>query len=253
MFKLTLVATLLSAIVPAVLGHGYVETITLDGKTYSGFLPWEDPYKNPVPDRIVRKIPDNGPVEDLSLIDIQCNGHQSNGFSTAPAKLIAKVTAGSEVSLKWTSDWPDSHKGPLVTYMARAPSDITKWSPGNSAVWFKVHETGKTSDGKWAATDILQANGSIYKFKIPKNLKPGQYLIRHEIIALHGAFNYPGVQVYPVCIQVEVTGSGNALPTSFVSFPGAYNQNTPGIVFDVYTDPSLSYPIPGPTVWTGGN
>ena len=44
-----------------------------------------------------------------------------------------------------------------------------------------------------------------------------------------------GAQFYPSCIQIEVTGSGSAFPTSFVSFPGAYTPDTPGIVFDIYT------------------
>ena len=72
----------------------------------------------------------------------------------------------------------------MITYMARAPSDITKWSPGTDAVWFKVAEAGKTSDGKWAATDILTADNSIYTFTIPATLKPGQYIIRHEMYVL---------------------------------------------------------------------
>jgi hypothetical protein len=48
-------------------------------------------------------------------------------------------------------------------------------------VWFKVAETGKTADGKWAATDLLTASNSIYTFTVPTNLKPGQYIIRHEM------------------------------------------------------------------------
>ncbi|KAF9252452.1 glycoside hydrolase [Marasmius fiardii PR-910] len=156
------------------------------------------------------------------------------------------------MALNWTL-WPDSHKGPIITYLARAPSDITKWSPGTSAVWFKVAESGKGSDGKWAAADKLVADNGIYTFMIPRNLKAGQYIVRHEIIALHSAGTYPGVQIYPSCIQIEVTGGGSALPTSFVSFPGAYTPSTPGIVFDIYSNPSATYPIPGPAVWTGGN
>ncbi|KAF8990714.1 glycoside hydrolase family 61 protein F [Cyathus striatus] len=250
MFKLTiaLAASLLSLIAPAQ-GHGYVQEITLASTDYSGYLPYSDPYYNPVPDRIVRKIPGNGPVQDLTLIDIQCNGYTDGGFTTAPAPIYGTVAAGSQVKLNWTT-WPDSHVGPMITYMALAPSDITKWSPGTSAVWFKVAESGKTSDGKWAATDLLTASNSIYTFTIPAKLKPGQYIIRHEIIALHAAYTYPGAQFYPGCIQVQVTGSGTAFPTSFVSFPGAYTASTPGIVYDVYTNTS-SYPIPGPAVWTG--
>ncbi|KAF8909184.1 hypothetical protein CPB85DRAFT_754777 [Mucidula mucida] len=47
-------------------------------------------------------------------------------------------------------------------------------------------------------------------------------------------FDYPGVQIYPSCIQVEVTGSGTAFPISFVSFPGAYTPDTPES-FSIYT------------------
>lgn len=50
-----------------------------------------------------------------------------------------------------------------------------------SAVWFKVAESGKTADGKWAATDLLTASGSVYTFTIPPKLKAGQYIIRHEM------------------------------------------------------------------------
>ena len=66
--------------------------------------------------------------------------------------------------------------------MAKAPSNVSSWD-GDGAVWFKVDESGKTADGKWAATDILTENNSIYTFTIPKNLRPGQYIIRHEMYA----------------------------------------------------------------------
>ncbi|KAJ2911966.1 hypothetical protein MD484_g8449, partial [Candolleomyces efflorescens] len=235
-----------------VAGHGYVQEITLGSTKHTGYLPYSDPYYNPPLQRIVRKIPGNGPVEDLSLIDVQCNGWSAGGVvGSAPAPLVATVAAGATVKFNWT-EWPDSHRGPVITYMARAPSDVTKWNPGNSAVWFKIDQSGKDASGKWAAADTLVVNKGIYTTRIPPNLRPGQYIIRHEILALHAAWSYPGVQVYPSCIQVEVTGSGNALPTSFVSFPGAYTAQTPGIVYDVYTNTG-AYPIPGPAVWTGGN
>ncbi|KAF9468467.1 glycoside hydrolase family 61 protein [Collybia nuda] len=247
------VAVTLLSVASSVKAHGYVQEVTLGSAKYTGYLPYQDPYYNPVPQRIIRKIPGNGPVEDLSLMDVQCNGWSAGGssYDSAPAPIYGTVAAGSQVKLNWTT-WPDSHKGPMITYMARAPSDITKWNPGKSAVWFKVHESGKNSAGKWAATDLLYASNHIYTFTIPPKLKAGQYIIRHEIIALHSAYSYPGAQVYPSCIQVQVTGSGTALPTSFVSFPGAYTGSTPGITYDVYTNTG-TYPIPGPAVWTGGN
>ncbi|KAF8064361.1 glycoside hydrolase family 61 protein [Lyophyllum atratum] len=269
MFKLALAASLLSALVSSVHGHGYVQEIASGSTKWTGYLPYSDPYYNPVPQRVVRTIPGNGPITDLSLIDVQCNEWSEGGVvGSAPAPIYATVAAGSKLALNWTT-WPSSHVGPMITYMARAPSDITKWNPGTSAVWFKVAESG-LSNGKWAATDLLTVSNSIYTFTIPPKLKAGQYIIRHEIIALHSAYAYPGAQVYPSCIQVQVTGSGTALPTSFVSFPGAYTASTPGIVFDAYKGATVrfcpwscfsythrgslqTYPIPGPAVWTGGN
>jgi len=253
MIKTSLSVVVLSALAVCVQGHGYVQDIVSGSTHFTGYLPYQDPYYNPPPQRIVREIPGNGPVTDLSLIDVQCNGYTAGGVvGSAPAPIYATVAVGSQLALNWTT-WPDSHVGPMITYLARAPSDITKWSPGTSAVWFKVAQSGKTSDGKWAATDLLTASKSIYTFTIPPKLKAGQYIVRHEIIALHAASTYPGAQVYPSCIQIQVTGSGTALPTSFVSFPGAYTASTPGIVFDVYSNTNATYPIPGPAVWTGGN
>lgn len=48
------------------------------------------------------------------------------------------------------------------------------------AVWFKVHHEGKYADGKWAATEAIEKKNGTYTFRIPPNLLPGQYLIRHE-------------------------------------------------------------------------
>nr|AFO72235.1 glycoside hydrolase family 61 protein F [Heterobasidion parviporum] len=251
MFALVLAFTaIITSPPPSVRAHGYVQDVVVDSTHYTGYLPYTDPYYNPVPQRIIRKIPGNGPVQDVTLIDLQCNGESADGIvGSAPAPIYGTVAAGQQVNLNWTT-WPDSHVGPMITYMAKAPSDITQWLPGTSAVWFKVAEAGKTSDGKWASTDVLSADESIYTFTVPANLQAGQYVVRHEIIALHSAYTYPGAQFYPSCIQVQVTGSGTKLPTSFVSFPGAYTPTTPGIVYDVYTNTS-AYPIPGPAVWTG--
>jgi len=78
------------------------------------------------PARISRSIPGNGPVENLSLNDLQCN------TGAAPAKLHATAAAGSTVTLHWTL-WPDSHMGPVLTYMARCPdTGCQDYQPGSS-------------------------------------------------------------------------------------------------------------------------
>ncbi|KAH7335778.1 glycoside hydrolase [Rhizoctonia solani] len=226
------VISLLFATATTVLGHGYVQEVVTSSGTYTGYLPYSDSYTSPAPERIVRKIPGNGPVEDVTSIDVQCNGYSAGGVTgSAPASLVAIAAAGTQVALNWTT-WPESHAGPVITYMARAPSDITSWNPGTEydISLYTVAEEGY-ENGKWAATDVLTGeNNSIARFTIPAALKAGQYLIRHEIIALHAAYAYPGAQFYPSCIQVEVTGSGTETgPSELVAFPGAYTASTPGV------------------------
>lgn len=36
------------------------------------------------------------------------------------------------------------------------------------------------------------------------------------------------------CAQIRVTGSGTFTPTSTVSFPGAYKQDDPSILINIY-------------------
>ncbi|CAE6514569.1 unnamed protein product [Rhizoctonia solani] len=260
------VAFALLSVASSVLAHGNLQEIVVDTPpaTYIPWLPFQDPYKPTAPERVGRKIPDNGPIEDVTSIDIQCNK------GAVPAALIATAAAGSKVALSvdlflftspnlvlipvfvsnWT-DWPTSHIGPVITYLAKAPSDITQWSPGNDKVWFKIDEAG-LDNGKWAATDVLLSQNGLWTVTIPQSLQPGQYLMRHEIIALHGAQNYPGAQFYPSCIQFEITGSGSALPndSDLVSFPGAYSGTDPGVKYNPYAG-ATTYPIPGPPVWDG--
>lgn len=101
--NVALAATMLSAALSSVHAHGNVQSLTIDGTVWSGYLPYEDPYKSPVPDRIMRSIPGNGPIEDVTSSDIQCNA------GTSPAALVASAAAGSQIAFNWTA-WPDSHK-----------------------------------------------------------------------------------------------------------------------------------------------
>ncbi|KZT30032.1 lytic polysaccharide monooxygenase [Neolentinus lepideus HHB14362 ss-1] len=242
------------AVVACALGvqaHGYVDTLNVGGTTYTGYLPFNDPYTTPTPQRIERAIPNNGPVTDVTLLDIQCNG--SGGSGSSPAPLVASIAAGGKIAFHWTA-WPSSHVGPVITYLGKVPSgtDITSYEPtGSNVIWFKIDQAGY-SNGEWAATDVLSAQNSTWTVTVPSKLAPGQYIVRHEIIALHQAESYPGAQFYPDCFQIQVTGSGTQTPASsyLVSFPGGYTSTTPGVVFDVYSS-FTSYPIPGPAVWNG--
>jgi len=84
----------------------------------------------------------------------------------------------------------------------------------------------------------MTASGAV----IPSDINPGKYILRHEMIALHfGNGNNPnggGAELYPECMDVEVTtSSGNALPEG-VKFPGAYKAADPGIRYNLYFGPN---------------
>ncbi|KAJ1328242.1 lytic cellulose monooxygenase (C1-hydroxylating) [Microdochium nivale] len=63
---------------------------------------------------------------------------------------------------------------------------------------------------QWAS-DQLIANNNSWVIAIPERLRPGFYVLRHEIIALHNASQPVGAQAYPQCLNLLVTraaGSG---------------------------------------------
>jgi len=245
------VLSILSALAASVSAHGYVDNITIAGTLYTGYQPYTDPYYATLPPRIVRPVQGNGPILDLTLIDLQCGGWTAGGIvGSQPANLTGgPVAAGSTVSLRWTL-WPTSHCGPVITYMAKCPAaGCTSYLPGTAAVWFKIQATGRVGTSNvWGDTPLMTA-GNSYSYTIPSCLAAGSYIVRHEIIALHSAGEYPGVQFYPSCHQIQVTGSGTSTgPSSKVSIPGVYAPTDPGITYDMYT--AQTYTIPGPAVFT---
>jgi cellulase len=91
--------------------------------------------------------------------------------------------------------------------------------------WFKIEERGLYNgtfvDGVWGMTALHK--GEPWTLEIPKTLKPGNYLIRHELIVIHSL----PIQYYMECAQLTVTGHGRSLPGPeyLVKFPGAYNMS----------------------------
>lgn len=58
-------------------------------------------YLSPVPVRVVRKIPSDGPVMDITSPDIACNKGGEDGTSD-----VFDVNAGSDMTFKWTNVRP---------------------------------------------------------------------------------------------------------------------------------------------------
>jgi len=132
--------------------------------------------------------------------------------SGAPGSAVATVAAGGSIKLQWDT-WPESHHGPVLDYLARcAGDDCTSVSAGDLS-FFKIDEAGlnDASSQDWASDDLI-ANDFAWTVTVPEDIAPGQYVLRHEIIALHSAQDTNGAQNYPQCINIEVTGSGTAEP-----------------------------------------
>lgn len=160
------------------------------------------------------------------------------------------IAAGSTIGIQWhhTSNSPSddivdpTHVGPIIMYLAKSDS-------GAGNVWFKIFEDGY-SNGKWGVDRMLDKKGRV-DFKIPADIAPGNYLLRGEIIALHGAYALNGVQPYVGCVELTISSSGTANPSG-VAFPGYYKNDDAGMLFNRYQG-FTSYPIPGPALYKAGS
>ena len=175
--------------------------------------------------------------------DIICHKSATNAALNVP------VAAGSKVTLDWRPFlWP--HIGTIITYLANCNGACTSVDK-TKLQFFKIDAVGITSPGsppKWA-TDQFIAAGNRWTVTIPSSIAAGNYVMRHEIIALHGAQNANGAQNYPQCVNLQITGSGTAKPSGVVGTQ-LYKASDPGIAFNPYTQVN-SYPIPGPTLIAG--
>lgn len=226
----------------AVNAHGVVATIVADGVEYPGAIPAQTVPESPgwTADNL-----DNGYVapDAFATADIVC--HKS---AVAPAA-YATVAAGGTVTLIW-STWPDSHHGPVIDYLASCDGNCAAADKA-SLSFAKIDQKGLNSGsnpGDWATDDLI-ADGFAWTVTIPETIAAGKYVLRHEIIGLHSAGNANGAQNYPQCINLDITGSGSAVPSGepATSF---YTPEDPGILFNLY-QAFDSYPIPGPELWQG--
>jgi len=184
----------------------------------------------------------NSPVTDVSSTDLRCN---VGGLASAATTETLTVPAGS--TFGFGSDIPPGHPGPYNIYMAKAPSTAASWD-GSGANWFRVWQKGATSITSSAIT--FDITSSAFTFTIPKSLSNGEYLVRIEHIALHGASSFGGAQFYISCAQIKITGGGSGNPSPKVAIPGVYTGNEPGILINIYWPIPTSYTVPGPAIWS---
>ncbi|KAG7440428.1 glycoside hydrolase [Guyanagaster necrorhizus] len=223
-----------------VAAHGYVQKVTIDGTEYTG--PAVDSGST---DGITREVSTQDPVKGATNSNLTC------GPGAIAAIQVADANPGSSISFLWTgasgSAWPHN-VGPMITYMTNCGDQSCADYDPTGTEWFKIEEVGKT-DGTWAQAALM--SGTAAEVTLPSNLAAGNYIIRHEIIALHNAQAEGGAEFYPSCTQLKVGGSGTGTPSDsdLVKLPGAYSDTDPGILIDVYTDSQNdSYTFPGPAV-----
>jgi len=239
---LVTITTLALALASTVSGHAAMFSVSVNGKDLG-----DGQHK------YIRTPANHNPVKDLKSPDLACN---TNGGTPAPS--FVKAAAGDKLAFRWFNHFdpsrPDmildpSHLGAILTYIAPYTT-----GSGAGPIWSKLQHSG-FEGGEWATIKMRAAGGDA-EFTLPKRLAPGQYLIRQELLALHMADSRGdlepdrGAETYPSCVQVEVTGSGDAVPDQDFDFNRGYKYDDPGWFFNIYIGKNAEYKPPGPKVWT---
>lgn len=258
------IVALAASTLSSVSAHSHVTNFVINGDSYAGFntkIPEGDN-----PEVLAAWGTSVGPsdgwigVKEYNKPDIVCHINATNAQGYAP------VDAGDKIHFQWMG-WPESHKGPSVTYLARCGegsdgaakcAEVDK----TELEFFQIGAAGlmdpngvpnenPTAKGLWAS-DMLIANNNSWVAEIPSKVKPGFYVLRHELIALHYANNITmgGPQHYPQCVTLQIRGQGTELPQG-VKAMGMYKQDDAGLTYNIFQEKLPTYPIPGPKLMDG--
>ncbi|KAI9823051.1 MAG: hypothetical protein M1832_002705 [Thelocarpon impressellum] len=238
----------------AVDAHAVVSGISVNNQDYPGFWPGkaeDTTYAWGIQNQDLSAVK----PEDYGSSDIICH----RGASSPPSSAIP-VSPGDILTLHWTPlDF--SHKGPLLTYMARCSDgtcqDLT------SLMWQKIAERGIVGSptgyngGLWATTEMSAAENTT-AVQLPATMEEGVWAVRHEGIAHHFEGN---PEHYPNCFKVQVSGGARSAvrrqtqPQGQSATQGTlgtqlYSTNDGMFGFKLY-QPGIGvsdYPMPGPAL-----
>lgn len=190
----------------------------------------------------------NSPVTDVTSSDFICN---QGGLDADIMAATSTYTVQPGDSVGFSVNVNIGHPGPLHVYMSKAPTGTSAQDYKGAGDWFKVYSlttSSITAEGLQWATYV---SGGItnFTFTLPEDLAAGDYLMRAEHIALHGASTEGGAQFYIGCAQLTVGGSSAGVPTDTVSIPGVYTGSEPGILINIYYPTPTNYTDPGPSTW----
>ncbi|KAF8150504.1 glycosyl hydrolase family 61-domain-containing protein [Mycena galopus ATCC 62051] len=285
-----------------VAGHGQVNRVSYGSTSNAGpNVYWDgDAANSKTATRIMYKASSPSYVLFGGFTD---NSQMScEGSARTPAPESISVSAGDEIDIFWegatgelkgkpgtgslTAYNPWVHAmGFVFDYITSCKGDCSTFDATNAG-WTKLAHAGmdmsqtispqlratmtgkpepyhpSSGPGLWAMAKLVQ-NGSKWTVKIPSSLESGQYMIRHELAAVHNPKNSDpttGPQLYIACIQLNVQNGGDTpLPAgtqakSFYLPDGDFaNINASSFALNVNSgsfDPA-KIAIPGPAVWDG--
>ncbi|KAI1810789.1 lytic polysaccharide monooxygenase [Poronia punctata] len=239
------------ALVGRTVAHGGLSNYTVGETWYRGYDP-DQPLSDQEgkPWMVQRIWASIDPIFTVNETGLACNNP-----ATAPPSYIP-ITAGDNLTAVYW--WWLHPVGPMSVWLA-ACGESCRHVDVNELDFFKIWEAGlldgNVPEGIWYQRQFQNWDGSpdMWPVTIPATLRPGLYVVRHEILSIHIA-NKP--QFYPECAHLNISGTGSRFPSNryLVKFPGAYAEDDPSIFIDIYTDKmknTTNYTIAGPPVWDG--
>lgn len=257
--------------------HGFISHLVADSKLYWGWNPWHyyewsDPPPPYRPENAVgwpNGAFDAGYVwpDEYALPNIICNR------GATPAQGHVPVKAGTTLHVQWRT-WPQSHSGPILTYLAPCVGTATGCGDVNpSALKFtKIDDSApglhgydieppgyfQFSDGApsgtWS-THVLIARNLSWQVALPEGLPPGPYVMRQEAFNLEYAMRENSAQTFVWCVNLWVTEGSTGFTTAFdlgsgVPATSLYHYDDPGMNLNIY-QPQERYDTPGPPLAAG--
>ncbi|KAI0002346.1 lytic polysaccharide monooxygenase [Xylariaceae sp. FL0662B] len=241
----------LTLLVGPVVAHGGLANYTVGDVWYRGYSP-DEPLEDQAgqPWMIQRIWASIDPIFFVNDTGLACNNP-----GTAPSSYIP-ITAGDNLTAVY---WYWLHPvGPMSVWLAECGESCDDVDV-NDLSFFKIWQAGllegNLAEGMWYQKQFQKWDGEpcLWPATIPATIRPGLYVVRHEILSIHIA-DKP--QFYPECAHLNITGTGTASPSPeyFAKFPGAYDENDPSVKIDIYSEDMkqvTNYTIAGPPVWEG--
>lgn len=195
----------------------------LPTKPEPSYSPFDDqPFQDTAPWMVQRKWITNDPIFETTNHSLSCN------TPGTPARAYIPILPGQNITAVYMY-WVHT-VGPMIAWMARCANDDCHTFDASTADWFKIGERGLQDGtielGNWFQKTFSNWDGSpsLWSEMVPRGLKRGKYLVRHEIISLHSAHK---PQFYPECAHLDVGGDGVAEPGKeyLVRIPGVWSMD----------------------------